>query len=324
MMMTIVSYVIWIAVLFAVELIYFKVADRFNIIDKPNERSSHVKPTIRGGGIIFFISILIWFLLNEFQWPWFMMGITVIALVSFLDDLKPRPAVWRFSVHLIAVLMIFYQLQLFNWPWWFLVLALIVCIGALNAFNFMDGINGITGIYGLMNLGSFIYIQKFVIAFTSETLLFASLLPVIVFLFFNFRKRAACFAGDVGSITLALIEIFFLLQLIHTSGNLIWVLFFSVYGFDSIITICYRLAKRENIFKPHRTHLYQYLSNELNGSHTTVSLLYGVIQLIMNGILVYSFLKSDVVLPLTAAFVLLITYLWLRRNTLIKIRTTDV
>lgn len=285
-------YIVLVVILFLLELFYFRLARKFNIIDKPNNRSSHVTPTIRGGGIIFFIASLIWFVYQDIQWPWMMAGLTLVALISFLDDLKPRPALLRFVIHAAAVLLIFYQVPLFDWSWWLIALALIVCIGAFSAFNFMDGINGITGIYALVTLTSFAYINTYLIDFTDPGLIYVMLLSVLVFLFFNFRTKAICFAGDVGSITLALVQIFLLLQLIHTTDNLYWVLIFLVFGLDSVITIVYRLRRKENIFKAHRTHLYQYLSNEWGISHMIVSGIYGVLQLIINVVLISS-LSSD-------------------------------
>lgn len=280
------------ASLFLLELFYFNIARKFNIIDKPNNRSSHNNPTIRGGGIIFFVAVLIWFDYRNFQLPWLIVGVSSAAIISFLDDLKPRQALWRFMIHFVAVLLMFYQVALFDWQWWLVLLALIFCIGALSAFNFMDGINGITGIYALVSLGSFAWINAYSINFTDETLIFVLIASVLVFLFFNFRERAVCFAGDVGSITIAYVQIFFLLQLIHKTNNFYWVLIFLVYGLDSVITIIYRLRRKENIFKAHRTHLYQYLSNEWGISHMIVSGIYGVLQLIINVVLISS-LSSD-------------------------------
>lgn len=280
-------------ILIAFELLYFRWARRLAIIDKPNERSSHLSPTIRGGGIIFFIAVLIWFVYTNFQSPWWVMGTSLVAFISFMDDLKPRAALLRFLTHTIGVLLMFYQVALFDWQWWLVLMALIVCIGALSAFNFMDGINGITGVYALVSLGTFAWINFYVIPFTAGSLIYVMILAVVIFLFFNFRKKAVCFAGDVGSISMAFVQIFFLLQLIHSTGYFYWVLVFLMFGLDAVITIVYRLKRRENIFKAHRTHLYQYLSNELGFSHLIVALIYGGIQLVINGVLLFDFLSTS-------------------------------
>jgi hypothetical protein len=90
----------------------------------------------------------------------------------------------------------------------------------------------------------------------------------------------------VGSVTLAFIQIFLILQLIYATDNYGWSLLFLLYGIDSIVTIIYRLKRKENIFKAHRSHLYQYFSNELGVPHLMMSLSYGIIQLLCNVLLV--------------------------------------
>ncbi len=298
--------------LFAIELIYFRIAIRFGIVDKPNSRSSHVKPAIRGGGIIFVFAILAWYVSNYFSLPWFVLGACAIAIISFLDDVMSLNPLARFLIQLLAVLLMFYQLWPISWPVYLLLLAVIVCIGTLNAFNFMDGINGITGVYALVTLFSFFYIHTQVVAFTELSFILVVSISVLVFLFFNFRKRAQCFAGDVGSVTIAFVLIFLLLQLVLATNNFLWPLLFLVYGTDSIVTIIFRIKRRENIFKPHRTHLFQYLSNELGWSHLTVSLTFGVIQLLFNIMLFFTLSNHQYILPIVLAVTFLMAYLLIR------------
>jgi len=267
-------------------LAYFKVAERFGIIDRPNERSSHRIPTVRGGGIIFVLALLIWFFTEDFIYPWFIGSVVLLAVISFADDLHPQPAILRSTGQLIAFALMGIQVGLFDQSVWLILITLIIGIGAINAFNFMDGINGITGVYSLVNLFTLYFINHSIVSFTSASLLICVILGVIVFLFFNFRRRARCFAGDVGSITLAFVQIFLLLQLIYSTQNYGWSLLFLLYVIDSIVTIIYRLKRKENIFKAHRSHLYQYFSNELEYPHLVVSLIYGFIQLICNELLV--------------------------------------
>lgn len=277
--------------LFAAELFYFRLAVKFQIIDKPNDRSSHLKPVIRGGGVIFILALIFWFAAEQGLWPWFMLGLLAVSVISFMDDLYPQKAGVRFMMHLTAMMLLFYETGLFSWPLWLALLALVVCIGTINAFNFMDGINGITGVYSLITVLSFLYVQQSMVSFTAVTFLVTLVISILVFLFFNFRKHAKCFAGDVGSVTLAFSLIFILLQLLVSTHNFVWVLFLLVYGTDSVITIIYRLTRGENIFRPHRTHLYQYLSNELKYPHLGISVLYGALQLLINGVVIL-FLKE--------------------------------
>ena len=294
------------------ELAYFRIADRFNVIDKPNERSSHAHPIIRGGGVIFLFGVLIWFFQSDEQWPWFVLGVTLIAMISFADDVTSLHPLIRFLFHLTSVLLIFFQLWPLPWPVYLLIVAVIVCIGTLNAFNFMDGINGITGVYALVNLISFACIDRWVIQFTDANLLTMIILSVLIFIFFNFRKTAMCFAGDVGSVTIAFLLIFILLELIRTTGNFLWPLLFLVYGTDSVITIVYRLRRREDIFKAHRTHLYQYLSNEMKMPHLVVSSIYGMAQAAINVIVIFSLSRSYQMLPLLVAIGFMIIYIFVR------------
>jgi UDP-GlcNAc:undecaprenyl-phosphate GlcNAc-1-phosphate transferase len=314
-----VPYLILAVLLFSLELIYFMIARTYRIIDKPNERSSHSKPVVRGGGIIFSISLLLWYSYEGGIWPWMIIGVVAVASISFIDDATSLSPVVRMFIHGIAVLLMFYQIPLFDWPLWLVVIALIVCIGALNAFNFMDGINGITGVYALVSLLTFWYIDQYVIPFSEVSFILAALVSVIVFLFFNFRKRATCFAGDVGSITIAFVQIFLLLQLVHKTDNFIWVLFFLVFGIDSVATIVYRLQKKENIFKPHRTHLYQFMSNEFGMSHLIVSIIYGVIQLLVN-VVILKYINDFNVFAFGFLIVCAATYVFIREQMLKKLQ----
>jgi UDP-N-acetylmuramyl pentapeptide phosphotransferase/UDP-N-acetylglucosamine-1-phosphate transferase len=309
--------------LLVAELIYFRIAIRYNIVDKPNDRSSHVNHAIRGGGIIFIIAILIWFYTSNFLWPWFVLGACAIAVISFLDDVISLNQLVRFLVQLISVLLLFLQVWPICWPIYLLLIALIVCIGALNAFNFMDGINGITGVYALVALFTFGFIQQQIVSFTDIFLLGVVVLSVLIFLFFNFRQQARCFAGDIGSITIAFILIFFLLQLIQVTGNFLWPLLFLVYGTDSIVTIIYRLKRKENIFKPHRTHLFQYLSNELKWSHRSVAVVYGSVQLVINCVLVNTLAQQQYLLPLVLSGLFIVAYLVARKIVLSKIGSVN-
>ena len=271
-------YLVVFVVLLGVELLYFRVADHFNIIDKPNERSSHTRITLRGGGVVFYVGALVYFVASGFSFPWFMLGLTLIAGVSFVDDVRSVTQRVRLVVHFVAMLLMFYQWGLFTFPWWTVIVSLIVCTGIINAYNFMDGINGITGGYSLVVLVALGYINVEIICFVEQSLILTLLCSVLVFNFFNFRKCAKCFAGDVGSVSMAFIILFLIGQLILTTGNFSWIILLVVYGVDSVLTIIHRLMLHENIGLPHRKHLYQIMANELKIPHIIVSLIYMLIQ----------------------------------------------
>ena len=267
-------YIIILVLLFVAELFYFKVADKFNIIDKPNERSSHSRITLRGGGIIFYFGALAYFLSNHWEYPWFMLALTLITFISFVDDVRSTSQGLRLVFHFTAMALMFYQWGLFSLSWWWIIIALIICTGIINAYNFMDGINGITGGYSLVILGALAYINSEITTFVEPALINTVLCAVLVFCFFNFRKKAKCFAGDVGSVSIAFILLFLIGKLIIKTEDFSWIILLSVYGVDSVLTIIHRLMLHENIGLPHRKHMYQLMANELKIPHVGVSLIY--------------------------------------------------
>ena len=271
-------YLIILVLLFVAELFYFRVADKCNIIDKPNQRSSHTRITLRGGGIIFYFGALAFFLTSEWAYPWFMIALTLITVISFVDDIRSTSQRLRLVFHFTAMALMFYQWGLFSLPWWTIVLALIICTGIINAYNFMDGINGITGGYSLVILVSLAYVNAEVISFTEQDFIYTMICSVLVFDFFNFRKRAKCFAGDVGSVSIAFVVLFLIGSLIFQTKDFSWLVLLVVYGVDSVLTIVHRLLLHENISMPHRKHLYQIMANELKIPHAVVSLIYMVVQ----------------------------------------------
>ena len=267
-------YIIILVLLFVAELFYFRVADKFNIIDKPNERSSHSRITLRGGGIIFYFGALAYFLSNHWEYPWFMLALTLITFISFVDDIRSTSQGLRLVFHCTAMALMFYQWGLFSLSWWWIIIALIICTGIINAYNFMDGINGITGGYSLVILGALAYINSEITTFVEPALINTVLCSVLVFCFFNFRKKAKCFAGDVGSVSIAFILLFLIGKLIIKTEDFSWIILLSVYGVDSVLTIIHRLMLHENIGLPHRKHMYQLMANELKIPHVGVSLIY--------------------------------------------------
>ena len=274
-------YLIILVLLFLAELFYFRIADKCNIIDKPNERSSHTRITLRGGGIIFYFGVLAYFLTSHFEYPWFMLALTLITFISFVDDIRSTSQVLRLVFHFSAMALMFYQWGLFSLPWWTLFVALIVCTGIINAYNFMDGINGITGGYSLVVLVALAYINETVVPFVEQGFILTVLCSVVVFNFFNFRKRAKCFAGDVGSVCIAFVLLFFIGKLVIRTEDFSWIILLAVYGVDSVLTIIHRLMLHENIGLPHRKHLYQIMANELKIPHVMVSSIYMAVQAII-------------------------------------------
>lgn len=294
------TYIIIFVLLLVAELVYFRIADKCNIIDKPNQRSSHSTIVLRGGGIIFMIGAWVWSAFFGFDYPWFLAGLTLVAGVSFVDDIHSLPDSVRLVAQFAAAAMAFYQLDILHWDmWWIVLVALIVYVGATNVINFMDGINGITAGYALavliplgllntnyqelaMNLAtncSSVFSSDGV--FVDQSLIVAAIIAAVVFCIFNFRPKgkAKCFAGDVGSIGIAFIMLFLLGNVIIKTEDITWLIFLLVYGVDGCLTIVHRIMLHENLGEAHRKHAYQIMANELKIGHVKVTLLYMAMQL---------------------------------------------
>ena len=277
------KYLVLLIGLLALSIFYIQFASRYGIVDKPNNRSSHSNETIRGGGIIFPVSALSWFIYAGFQFPLFFTGLIIIGTISFWDDLSQVSPKLRLMVHMGALLLLFAEIPNIRdqFPWWSWVPVLILSTWIINAYNFMDGINGITGGYSLAVLTGIWIVNNYQIEFISNELIYFLVISIVVFTWFNFRTTAKCFAGDVGSISIAYIIVFLLAKLIIQSGNWIYILFLSLYGVDTGFTIIHRIIQKENIFMAHRKHLYQLLTHELKFSHLKVAALYTIVQLMI-------------------------------------------
>ena len=295
------TYTVLAVVLFFAELVYFRIAGRCNIIDKPNDRSSHSTIVLRGGGIIFTLSMIVWAVMmlvngNDIV-PYlpFLVGLLMVAGISFVDDIHSLPDSLRMMVQIISTLLMFRSINLVQgvqgsmiqlpWLWQAViaVVALFFCVGATNFINFMDGINGITAAYSFAMLLPILLLNR-CLGFIEESYLIVAILGIVVFSIFNFRPKgkAKCFAGDVGSIGIAFIILFALGSLMLATRDLTYIIFFLVYGIDGTLTIIHRIMLHENLGQAHRKHAYQLMANELKMSHVTVSLIYMVMQLVIS------------------------------------------
>ena len=212
---------------------------------------------------------------------WFLLAVTLVAGVSFIDDIHSLPDSVRLVAQFGAMLMMFYQLDILHLNmWWVVILTLIVCVGASNIINFMDGVNGITEAYALASLIPMALLNQSM-DFVNQSLIFVVILADMVFCYFNFRPKgkAKCFAGDVGSIGVAYILLFLIGTLILRTGDITWLIFLLVYGVDGCLTICHRIMLHESLGEAHRKHAYQIMANELKIDHVKVASLYALLQL---------------------------------------------
>ncbi|EDM37175.1 putative glycosyltransferase [Pedobacter sp. BAL39] len=301
-------YLLFLPLFFLVMYFYFQVADHYNIVDRPNERSSHTVLTIRGGGVIYLFAALVALVMHPAYWM-FISGLFIIGVISFIDDRITLSSKLRILFHLIAVTLSLWSANVFNaYPWWVIPLLYILMIGIINAYNFMDGINGITGLYSLVLLFGVQFVNYRVVSFVNPDLIWLPILASLVFLFF-ILEEARCFAGDVGSVSIAFWIVTLLIILILKAADYRYILFLAVYGVDAVLTIIHRLYLRQNIFEAHRLHFYQLLANEQKIPHLLVSLMYAVVQLTVIAIVV--FLKIDVfilsaiiLIPLVAIYLI--------------------
>lgn len=323
----IVKFIVVTISLFLIELLYLKIARIKNIKDTPNHRSAHKNPTLRGGGIIVAVSVIIYavfFHSISFQFYFFLSATLLVAIISFIDDLIKLSSKLRLITHFIAFLLIFYSLNLFSDSSLagilFIIFIYLFSIGFLNIYNFMDGINGITFLNALVSYSTLLYLNKYYIVFTENNLLITLIISILVFGFFNFRKKAICFAGDIGSITIGFSLIYFVLKLYLASNNLSVLLIFAVYLTDGVWTILERLYRRENIFEAHSRHLYQLLANNLKIDHLKVSTYYFFIQISINILLVLSLTNSinPLVVLSILALLLSIIYIKIKKRTIKK------
>ena len=282
-------YALMFVLLLVAELLYFRIADKFNIIDKPNERSSHSSIVLRGGGVIFSLAMVAWVVMMVVQGEWsvvagympFLVGLMVVAVVSFVDDVISLPDSVRLVAQFGAMALMFWSMGIMQWNmWWVVLIALVVCVGATNVINFMDGVNGITAGYSLAVLLPLMLLNRSM-GFVDSSFLIVAIIGVLVFCLFNFRPKgkAKCFAGDVGSISIAFIMLFAIGRLVVQTQDVTYLIFLLVYGVDGCLTICHRILLHENLGEAHRKHAYQLMANELKIGHVKVSLVYMVLQL---------------------------------------------
>jgi len=273
-------------------LIYLKIAKWLNITDNPVGRSSHTKVTYTGLGVIFPLSLLITPLLvttTPPTGPFFIIGLMMLAIISFVDDIIFVKHSIRFVFQLFALVIMVIEMRFGYGILGLLPIyasAIIFGIGVINAYNFMDGINGMLGLNVLVTLFSFWLLNDVLPAqdglplhFIDSRMLFAITIAVVIFLFYNFRATAKSFAGDVGAISIGFIILYLMVLLLLDTKNFAYLLLFIVFGIDAGVTVFYKIILRENIFVPHRDFLFKKLVHIAKMKHLHVSITYALVQL---------------------------------------------
>ena len=306
-------YLIYFGFLYAgMILLYIMIARKLQLTDVPSLRSSHRDVTITGAGFIFPIAFFLPLALTgEFiHYRSTLTGLLLISLVSFSDDLKSVHPIIRVTVQVIAVSLLLWQTGgLFNMKPWQIVPGFILVVGIINSYNFMDGINGMNALYSISMIGILWILRASGIFFLPVLPVFYSLMSALLaFSIFNVRKKAICFSGDVGSISIAYIISLMIIQVMISTDSAVWILLFGVYGLDSVGTIVLRIIRGEKVWMPHRTHFYQYLVNERKWPHVQVSLIYAMLQFLLSFILY----KVGFIPALVVFLLFIAMYIWVR------------
>jgi UDP-N-acetylmuramyl pentapeptide phosphotransferase/UDP-N-acetylglucosamine-1-phosphate transferase len=310
--------------LVALTPVFFSIARKYKMVDIPNERSSHSTITYRGAGILFVVAFLLYFLLFQSTSYYLLVGLILASVTGFLDDLynlKTSTRVFLYGGSLLACLAQipdFYE----DVNIIVIVVAFVVGLGTVNAYNFMDGINGISVLYSAVLFSTLIYINEKIlvnlpISQLDENMLYALLIGCIVFGFLNLRTKAMAFLGDVGSVFLGILAVYYVVYVCYATGDYSFTMLLLIYGVDSVLTIIHRIILKENIFDAHRKHLYQWLSNELATNHIWVASIYALLQLTINVFLIKLYVGNPIlniaILAIPTGIIYIILKLYLNR-----------
>ncbi|HAU1322044.1 glycosyltransferase family 4 protein [Legionella pneumophila subsp. fraseri] len=273
------------------------IAQNSKLIDKPNDRTLHLKPTVRGGGIVFIgLSLLIipfiWYFTGTLSFykesVFLLLCILLIAGVSFFDDIYDLPIKIRLGVQCIVafILAIFMRPEkldfiLFSLNHGYIIIPFIffMVIWAINHFNFMDGLDGFCALQAIYLLACYFILFNVHHALAYQEFCWILICSLVGFLIFNFPP-AKLFMGDVGSASLGLIifSMALIAQQKYQIPIIYWFMLNSLFLFDSTVTLLRRIVNKERWFAPHRKHAYQRLKQF--GMDTRFILL---AQLLMNG-----------------------------------------
>ena len=264
--------------------IYFWIGRRWEVYDVPNERSSHGHVVIRGGGIVLFVLNIFWgYWVGDMTHILLAASLSLGVITGFVDDYKSLHTGIRFILYFIAIaLILFGVLELHRFDTWIWAPLLVILLGAVNTYNFMDGINGITALYSIILLGSSVVLLHHFDAAQFDAPILSYLGFFLAFCFFNLRINAKLFLGDAGSVSMGLLAAFLVVFIGIKIGSWTSITLLAAYGVDSVGTIVLRLIKRENILQAHRSHLYQDLVHKKCWNHLAVSGLYAGVQLAIN------------------------------------------
>lgn len=257
---------------------------KMGLVDVPNNRSSHYKPTPKGGGVGILAAFLFASIITDISIGLYLPA-AGIAILSLAGDRRELSQAFRLVIQFAAAIAFLSACSTFggDWKWVLLLPGAVFMVGTANFYNFMDGINGIAGVTGAAGFGLLAFALYLSGAQADGWIMSAALaVSCIGFLPFNLRNRARVFMGDVGAVLLGFV---FAGLVLSNSENLTdfltYVSFLFPFYADELTTMAIRIKNGERLTKAHRSHVYQFLANELGMRHWKVSVGFGCMQLLV-------------------------------------------
>ncbi len=283
--------------------VFLRMAHVFGLVAHPNNRSSHGAPTVTGMGVLIPLAVFVYNLWQPNQLGFgFLAGFFMVSIISFIDDVYFLKHSLRLFFQVVSLMLMIAFLPFQSHGIEALaigVAALLLGIGVINAYNFMDGINGMLALHCLLVLGSLLYLNSTYTSvegvlkpFTDNDLIINLMIPIAIFALFNLRTNAKAFIGDVGAISIAFAILYLMYNLLLVSGNYAYLLLFCIFGADAGLTVIYKLILGENIFVPHRDFVFKKLVHVTDVPHLRVSFYYFVLQGVINAVVLFAVPKN--------------------------------
>lgn len=269
-----------------------------------------MKDALYRGGVLFYVALLISFVVTGFQYPWFFIGLSLITLLSLMDDIKTQHWRLRMNVHTMAMLLMLYEWGLFQHYLIYGFMALIFCMWMVNAYTVMDKGHGMTVLHSLVTVLALWYINTFQKEFIQEGILEMLVLALLIFGAFNICKKPKIEPNSVGAVALAYTIVFLISMLVIKRREFGPVVLLAVYGVDTVLTFAHLLMNGKAVFQPHRMHLFQLLVDYVKLPPLLVACIYSSIQAVIS--VGYIFTNHRYWYALTVFVVCSVVYIFVR------------
>ncbi len=308
--------------IFIIQLIKLN-AKRFNLLDIPNKRSSHLNPTPRGAGIAIFLSFIIVTILFHFeffiQYIGFFIASTIVFILGVYDDIKNSSAKLKLIIIAFATLIMFivndFEIKtLGNWFGYDLNMPYLISLfftmfavaGFTNALNLIDGLDGLAGTISFIILSALFYIgyiynDQFILLVT-----FFMLMAILAFLIFNWYP-ASIFMGDSGSLTLGFIIAALAIKATNYISDTAILFIVAIPIIDTIIVMTRRIQRGVSPFSPDKTHLHHKMVDLKKSVDRSVHILVAL-QIILSSIGILLRDKSDFINMILFSIILFVFF----------------